>query len=224
MSVCNYLLKKSKVIESIKQTNLSEEKRKWFFIVNKENVNRASIYLDREIQALYQHIIPKELQYDNISILRRTNNRAQRTVGSYFKVLLSRANPQDEGFISLGMGSNLLTNPLPPRMRTAITQEVEDKTIENAANKGAPSSETVSNTSTNTTSAISTITQTDLEEQFNKLHQELRREQDKSIAKIKDKLQKDMQTALTKLLTKMHSNMLPSLQSSIEATFKAPMA
>ena len=153
-----------------------------------------------------------------------TNNRAQRTVGNYVEVLLNRANPQDKGSIALGTSLNLLANPLPPCKRTAITQELENKTIENTPQKGAPTSETVSNTSTHTTSAISTITQIDLEERFDQLRQELRREQDKSITKMKDKLQKDMQTALTTLLTKMQSNMLASLQPSIEATFKASMA
>eukprot|EP00957_Ditylum_brightwellii_P150782 11480755-Ditylum_brightwellii.AAC.1 len=106
------------------------------------------------------------------------------------EVLLNRANPQDEGSIALGTSSNLLANPLPPCKRTAITKEVEDKTIENTIQKGAPISETVSNTSTHTTSAIPTFTEIDLEERFDQLRQELRQMQDKSITKKKDKLQK----------------------------------
>ena len=99
---------------------------------------------------------------------RRTNNRAQQSVGSYTEVLLNRANPQEEESVTTQTNQSLLINPLPPQKRTAITQDVEEKSSDNDAQKGATTAGTVSNTSTHTTSAISTITQIDIDKQTTK--------------------------------------------------------
>ena len=120
---------------------------------------------------------------------RRTNNRAQHSVGSYAEVLLNQANLQEEENTANRTNQSLLLNPLPPRKRTAITQDVEDKSSKTDGQKGTAA--TVSNNSTHTTSAISTITQIDLDERFEQLRQEIKQEQDKAITKMKNELQAD---------------------------------
>eukprot|EP00957_Ditylum_brightwellii_P171558 13060796-Ditylum_brightwellii.AAC.1 len=78
-----------------------------------------------------------------MSTPRCTNNRAQKTVGSYTEVLLNRANPQEEEIATTQTNQSLLINPLPPRKRTAITQNVEEKSSKNDAQKGATTAGTV---------------------------------------------------------------------------------
>ena len=95
-----------------KEQTCQKKKGNGFFIVHKDNVNRATNYLDHELQALYQHTVPNKLRFDKISIPRRTNNRAQRTVGSYAEVLLNRANPQEEEVATTWINQSLLINPL----------------------------------------------------------------------------------------------------------------
>eukprot|EP00957_Ditylum_brightwellii_P185999 14161012-Ditylum_brightwellii.AAC.1 len=66
---------------------------------------------------------------------RRTNNRAQRSVGSYEEVLLNQANLQDKEIVTTRTNQSLLINPLSPRKRAAITQDVEEKSSKNDAPK-----------------------------------------------------------------------------------------
>ena len=110
-----------------KEQTCQKKKGNGFFIVHKDNVNRTTNYLDHELQALYQHIDPNKLRFDKISIPRYTNNRAQRTVGSYAEVLLNRANPQEEESPAFCANSSLLIKPLTPQKRTAITHDIEEK-------------------------------------------------------------------------------------------------
>eukprot|EP00957_Ditylum_brightwellii_P066094 5013460-Ditylum_brightwellii.AAC.1 len=76
MSIKDYLLQKTDIIESMEQTNNSEDKGKWFFIVKKPNAAVASNFLDDELQNLYYPIVPNYQKLDMVPIPRCTQSRA----------------------------------------------------------------------------------------------------------------------------------------------------
>eukprot|EP00957_Ditylum_brightwellii_P033762 2558543-Ditylum_brightwellii.AAC.1 len=103
VTIRKFLLKKTKLIESMELTNSSEDRGKWFFIVQKKNITAASNFIDTELQKLYQKIIPNDLKFDHAPNPRRTYTCAAQVINSYADVLtgLAKANPQDENECNL---------------------------------------------------------------------------------------------------------------------------
>eukprot|EP00957_Ditylum_brightwellii_P000095 6878-Ditylum_brightwellii.AAC.1 len=74
----------------------TEGSGKWFCIVKKVNATEATKLLDKEIQELYQHIVPNNLRLNNIPIPCWVNTTSINAFGSYTEVLHELANPQKE--------------------------------------------------------------------------------------------------------------------------------
>eukprot|EP00957_Ditylum_brightwellii_P123969 9450165-Ditylum_brightwellii.AAC.1 len=63
---------------------------------NNRNARMATEFLEREIQELYQQIVPSVLQFEHIPTPRMTNNRNQKALGSYAGALRGFNIPQEE--------------------------------------------------------------------------------------------------------------------------------
>eukprot|EP00957_Ditylum_brightwellii_P110464 8424755-Ditylum_brightwellii.AAC.1 len=82
-----YLTRKSTLIESMEQTNKTESDGKWLFIVRKHNVSAAVRFLNKELQDLFQKVVPNGLKFDGLPIPCHANNAASKAVGSYAAVI-----------------------------------------------------------------------------------------------------------------------------------------
>eukprot|EP00957_Ditylum_brightwellii_P027109 2048995-Ditylum_brightwellii.AAC.1 len=78
-------------------TNSSEDKGKWFFVVQKKNITAASNFLDIALQMLYQKGIPNDLKFYHTPTPMGTYTCAAQVFNSYANILagLAKANPQD---------------------------------------------------------------------------------------------------------------------------------
>eukprot|EP00957_Ditylum_brightwellii_P153434 11677622-Ditylum_brightwellii.AAC.1 len=79
----------------MERTNLSEEKGKWLFVYKKTNVHNISDFLNKELQLLYQHVIPSKLWFEHMPQPKCTSCRATKAVGTYVATLTGMANPQE---------------------------------------------------------------------------------------------------------------------------------
>eukprot|EP00957_Ditylum_brightwellii_P148044 11272132-Ditylum_brightwellii.AAC.2 len=60
-------------------------------------MNAASDFLDKELQSLYQRVVPNDLHFDSMPVPQRTHTRVAQAVGSsYINVLMGWANPQGD--------------------------------------------------------------------------------------------------------------------------------
>eukprot|EP00957_Ditylum_brightwellii_P153721 11699771-Ditylum_brightwellii.AAC.1 len=80
----------------MERTSHSNEKGKWFFIVEKLNAAAASNLLDSELNNLYQRLVPNNLKFDTVPSPRRAKSRASQAIGSYAEILMGLVNPQDD--------------------------------------------------------------------------------------------------------------------------------
>eukprot|EP00957_Ditylum_brightwellii_P080187 6098981-Ditylum_brightwellii.AAC.1 len=113
----DYLLRKCLMIESMERTNKTEETGKHFFICKKTNATSVMAFLERELQSLYQKVVPSVLKYKRMPIPCRTNNKAARAVGSYKDVLQGYRNPQEETVTDNSPEFNHNLNPICSRKR-----------------------------------------------------------------------------------------------------------
>eukprot|EP00957_Ditylum_brightwellii_P188903 14379468-Ditylum_brightwellii.AAC.1 len=111
-------------------------------------MNAVLAFLLRELQVLYQQVVPNGLTFDNMPILCRTNNKAARTVGTYPSVLVRLGNTQDEIDIGTNPTDNSLNaNPIRARKCTAVDLDAVAGTQMSTAEKQSNNTaSTVSNT------------------------------------------------------------------------------
>eukprot|EP00957_Ditylum_brightwellii_P035119 2662356-Ditylum_brightwellii.AAC.1 len=100
-------------------TDNSSDQEKWFFIVKKCNTEAASKFLDRELQFLYQQVVPDNLHFNHVPIPRQAQTKRAQSIGSYTNVLMGWANPQEEDKSNFNLNKKSLSNL--KRMANAIT-------------------------------------------------------------------------------------------------------
>eukprot|EP00957_Ditylum_brightwellii_P084383 6417350-Ditylum_brightwellii.AAC.1 len=77
------------------QKKLPKEKGKCLCVCKKQDAHEVSNFLNKELQLLYQWVIPSSLCFNHILKPWCTSHRATKAVGSYADILTWLANPQD---------------------------------------------------------------------------------------------------------------------------------
>eukprot|EP00957_Ditylum_brightwellii_P180543 13752808-Ditylum_brightwellii.AAC.1 len=99
-------------------------------------MNAVVAFLDKELQVMYQQVVPNSLIFDNMLIPCRTNNKSVRAIGTYADVLAGLGNSQDDVDIGTNpTNSSLNANPIRARKRTAVDLDTLAKTQTNTAEK-----------------------------------------------------------------------------------------
>jgi hypothetical protein len=209
MSIKEYILQKTQLIESMERTSNSEEKGKWFFIVKKSNTAAASNFLNIELKNLYHRVVPNNLKFDTVPIPRRAKSRAAKAVGSYAEILMGLTNSQDDL-----TGYN--TNPIRPRKRAAVDIKMS---IEETPKDANP---TTGKQSNNATSINNMVTMEMLEQKLSNFCKEMEAMQIKKLEEMKSQLDEQLTTKITEIMnktvTKMQEGMKLMMETNAAAT------
>eukprot|EP00957_Ditylum_brightwellii_P138198 10534997-Ditylum_brightwellii.AAC.1 len=182
----------------MEQTNKTTSDGKWLFIVRKHNVSAVVKFLDKELQEIFQTVVPKELKFDGLPIPHRAKNAASRAVGLYAAVLQGMANPQEEEDTPIQCNQNPIRAQKRQVIKIDTTTQITENTTQSKTNEYASNK--------------------DLEAKITLLREEFLASQKVAMAEIQQNLQQHLETALHSLVGVMQKELIIQINNMMMET------
>eukprot|EP00957_Ditylum_brightwellii_P051015 3868567-Ditylum_brightwellii.AAC.1 len=217
----------------MERTNLLEERGRQLFICKKKDVQEVSDFLDKELQKLYQSVVPSGLKFDRMPVPKHNNHKITRAIGSYADVLAGFANPQDvpESHILCTSGKpfSSLTNPIRAKKHTIINLNAnsnpETSSDTNVSSiQTNPSQTNYSNNSTKPTTGTDTVSKTEFNSTLDIFRQEMKAAQEASLSQFCANMEQCIDNKLTTIITDMRNGILSNVQSIMDTTMDKILA